>query len=115
ANSSQSLYIDKAISPLNGKPLLRTTDYGLRTTDQLKMCDEWMPVVELPLTLEQFHQLPRNPAYKYELIGGKAYLSPRPKHFHAQLDLAWFGAETAKLRDTTSIRPLVETDWPGLE
>src|SRR2546423_464085 len=30
------------------------------------MCDDWMPVIRLPLTLDQFHQLPRNPAYKYE-------------------------------------------------
>jgi GNAT superfamily N-acetyltransferase len=78
------------------------------------MCDEWMPVLELPLTLEQFHQLPRNSAYKYEFIGGKAYLSPRPKHFHALLDLAGFAEETAEVNDT-SIRPLTEADWPALE
>jgi hypothetical protein len=51
------------------------------------MCDEWMPKIELPLTKEQFHQLPRNPAYKYEYLNGKAYLSPRARHYHAVLDL----------------------------
>jgi GNAT superfamily N-acetyltransferase len=79
------------------------------------MCDEWMPVVELPLTLEQFHQLPRNPAYKYEFVGGKAYLSPRPKHFHALLDLAGLAEEPTELPGKTSIRPLTDDDWPGLE
>jgi len=78
------------------------------------MCDEWMPVLQLPLTLAQFHQLPRNPAYKYEYLDGKAFLSPQPKHFHALLDLAGFAEDTAELKDI-SIRPLTQEDWPGLE
>jgi len=73
-----------------------------------------MPVLQLPLTLEQFHQLPRNPAYKYEYLDGKAFLSPRPKHFHARLDLAGFVEEPVELTDA-SIRPLAEADWPVLE
>jgi GNAT superfamily N-acetyltransferase len=51
------------------------------------MCDEWMPYIQLPLTIEQFRQLPRNPAYKYEYLNQTVYLSPRPKHYHAVLDL----------------------------
>src|SRR2546430_11526935 len=51
------------------------------------MCDQWMPTIELPLSIEQFRQLPRNPAYKYEYLGGKAYLSPRARHYHAVLEL----------------------------
>jgi GNAT superfamily N-acetyltransferase len=51
------------------------------------MCDQWMPTIELPLTIEQFRQLPRNPAYKYEYASGKACLSPRARHYHAILDL----------------------------
>lgn len=51
------------------------------------MCDRWMPIIELPLTIEQFRQLPRNPAYKYEYLNGKAYLSPKARHYHAVLDL----------------------------
>ncbi len=46
-----------------------------------------MPTIELPLTIEQFRQLPRNAAYKYEYLSGKAYLSPRARHYHAVLDL----------------------------
>ena len=32
----------------------------------------------LPLTTEQFWQLPRHPAYKYEYFDGAVHLSPRP-------------------------------------
>ncbi len=46
-----------------------------------------MPVIELRVTPEQFNQLPRNPAYRYEYLDGIALLTPRPKHFHAMLDL----------------------------
>src|SRR5262245_30423804 len=54
------------------------------------MSDRWMPVIKLALSWEQFLQLPRNGAYKYEYIDGQAYLSPRPKHYHALLDLRGF-------------------------
>jgi GNAT superfamily N-acetyltransferase len=51
------------------------------------MCDDWMPTFRLTLTREQFERLPRNSAYRYELLDGQAYLSPRPVHYHALLDL----------------------------
>jgi len=51
------------------------------------MCDDWMPLITLPLTHEQFHQLPRNAAYRYEFLENQCFLSPRPKHYHALLDL----------------------------
>jgi GNAT superfamily N-acetyltransferase len=51
------------------------------------MCDDWMPLIRLPLSIEQFRQLPRNAAYRYEFLGGQASLSPRPRHYHALLDL----------------------------
>lgn len=51
------------------------------------MCDEWMPTLRLPMTWEQFRRLPRNSAYKYEYIEGEAWLSPRPRHYHAVRDL----------------------------
>src|SRR5262245_46678495 len=74
------------------------------------MCDEWMPVIELPLNREQFHQLPRNPAYKYELLGGRVVLTPRPKHYHLVLDL-----EARTQPSQPLIRRLSEEDWPRLE
>jgi GNAT superfamily N-acetyltransferase len=73
------------------------------------MCDEWMPTLALPLTAEQFHRLPRNPAFKYELFGGQAYLSPRPKHFHAVLELPPAPAE-----GPARLRPFQVADWEGL-
>lgn len=50
----------------------------------------WMPTLRLKMTLAQWQQLPRNPAYKYEYSDDTALLSPRPLSFHAALDLsAW--------------------------
>jgi GNAT superfamily N-acetyltransferase len=69
------------------------------------MCDEWMPTIELPLTWEQFHQLPRNPAYKYEYSEGKAFLTPRSRHYHAFLDL-----KPLLVPDGLEIHPLKPTD-----
>jgi hypothetical protein len=51
------------------------------------MCDDWMPTIRLRLTPEQFQQLPRHAAYKYEYLGGDALLSPRARHYHALLHL----------------------------
>src|ERR1700687_1667901 len=85
---------------------LRTTDYGLRT---LFMCDHWMPLVKLSLTMEQFHQLPRNGAYKYEYIGGQAYLSPRPRHYHALLEL-----QPRSVNAEVIVRPVVPGEGMNL-
>jgi GNAT superfamily N-acetyltransferase len=52
------------------------------------MCDEWMPSLRLPLSRREFQELPRHPAYKYEYLDGRAFLSPWPRHRHARLDLA---------------------------
>jgi GNAT superfamily N-acetyltransferase len=51
------------------------------------MCDKWMPTIQLPLTIEQYRQLPRNAAYRYEYLNGQAWLSPRTRHYHALLRL----------------------------
>src|SRR5262249_11930109 len=63
---------------------LLTTGYGPRTEF---MCDGWMPLLQLPITIAHFRQFPRNAAYKYEFLAGEAYLNPRPKHYHALLEL----------------------------
>jgi len=80
------------------------------------MCDEWMPVIELPLTGDQFLRLPRNAAFKYELIEGRVVLSPRPRHYHAMLDLAAAAAGPAPdADDGFQIRPVTAPDFPYLE
>jgi hypothetical protein len=73
------------------------------------MCDQWMPFLQLPLTIEQFYQLPRHAAYKYEYISGQAWLTPRPKHYHAMLDLRPIAAE-----EGVPLRLLQAADWDDL-
>jgi GNAT superfamily N-acetyltransferase len=65
------------------------------------MCDEWMPAIQLPVTMEEFRRLPRNAAYKYEYLNKTAYLSPRPKYYHAVLELSSMEHE-----DSVQICPL---------
>ena len=83
------------------------------------MCDEWMPTIKLPLSKEQFQQLPRNPAYKYEYLDGLAYLSPRARHYHAALDLSARPAEDPAVLSTPingfgeGDSSLLARDYPG--
>ncbi len=51
------------------------------------MSSRWMRSIRLPIRSEQFYQLPRHPAYKYEFLKGVAYITPRPRYYHAVLDL----------------------------
>jgi GNAT superfamily N-acetyltransferase len=39
------------------------------------------------MSIQEFHQLPRHAAYKYEYLDGEAWLSPRPRTYHALLEL----------------------------
>jgi GNAT superfamily N-acetyltransferase len=80
------------------------------------MCDEWMPPIRLPLTPEQFHQLPRNSAYRYEYFDGQAHLSPRPKHFHCLLELQpWSEACGQPADQGPQLRRVGGDDFAGLE
>lgn len=56
------------------------------------MDKHWIPLLRLPLTLEQFRQMPRHPAYRYEYLHREAHISPRPRYCHAVLDLKTFRA-----------------------
>jgi GNAT superfamily N-acetyltransferase len=73
------------------------------------MCDEWMPTIRLPLTIEQFRQLPRNAAYRYEYLNGQAWLSPRTRHYHALLRL-----EPIPAGNGIPVRPLRAGEVPAL-
>jgi GNAT superfamily N-acetyltransferase len=68
-----------------------------------------MPTLELDLTPEEFQQLPRHAAFRYEYRGGKAVLTPRPCHFHAILDLK--PSETVA---DAGIEPINEQDFSDL-
>jgi hypothetical protein len=64
--------------------------------------------VELIITIDEFHRLPRNAAYKYEYFGGRGVLSPRPKAFNCVRDLSPVGA------DPVEVRPLSRAEAPQL-
>ncbi len=68
-----------------------------------------MPAIKLPLTWEEYHQLPRNPAYKYEYLEGTAYLSPRPRHYHALLRL-----RPMEVPAEVTLRPVRPEDFSSL-
>jgi GNAT superfamily N-acetyltransferase len=80
------------------------------------MIDDLFRSIDLPISIEEFHALPRNPAYKYEFFGGRAVLSPRPKCYHATLDLQP-RPPTGPIdlrHKSVSIRPLRDDDWDAL-
>lgn len=79
------------------------------------MCNDWFSLIKLPLTLEQFHHLPRNPAYKYEYIKGEAWLTPRPKHYHALLELKPAPVRSVvDAQEEVTLRRLEAADWDSL-
>jgi GNAT superfamily N-acetyltransferase len=73
------------------------------------MCDDWMPAIRLPISLDEFHQLPRNPAYRYEYFRDHALLTPRPKHYHALLPL-----EARSVNAEVSVRQARSQDFSDL-
>jgi GNAT superfamily N-acetyltransferase len=79
------------------------------------MSAEFFRTVQLPLGPEDFRRLPRNPAYKYELIGGRTWLTPRPRWYHALLDLTRTEiSETVASQEAITFRPLQTDDWEDL-
>ncbi len=75
------------------------------------MCDEWMTALQLPLTADQFRRLPRNPAYRYVWLDGTAWINPRPRYYHALLDLRGPWPDQAAV----PLRPVLPDDWEALE
>jgi hypothetical protein len=80
------------------------------------MIEKWYSSLKLPLTFEQFAQLPQNRAYKYEYWDDQAWLTPRPQSHHAMLDLASFARPIAGMatEEALAIRPLADEDWDRL-
>ncbi|HYV39812.1 MAG TPA: GNAT family N-acetyltransferase [Gemmataceae bacterium] len=77
------------------------------------MCDEWMPALKLRITSQQFHQLPRHAAYKYEYFEGHAHLTPRAKFYHALLDMDQF--TPTQPPGNVTIRLMQDDDVSNLE
>ncbi len=82
------------------------------------MLDRWFSVIKLPLSWRQFHQLPRNPAYKYEYWEKTAWLSPRPKFYSARRPLQASAGDPPPEIDVHGgairFRRLEDRDWPRL-
>jgi GNAT superfamily N-acetyltransferase len=79
------------------------------------MCDEWMPILRLPLTLAHYQQLPQHPAYKYEYSDGQLLLTPRAKFYHARLDLEAFRRRAMPLPEPEiRLRPARADELPDL-
>jgi GNAT superfamily N-acetyltransferase len=70
-----------------------------------------MERLELRLTPDEFARLPRSAAYKYAYHDGSAWLNPRPRYYHARLDLAAAALDGAA---SVPIRPLAAGDWDAL-
>jgi GNAT superfamily N-acetyltransferase len=75
------------------------------------MCDEWMCGLQLVLTAEQFRQLPRNTAFRYDYLNGTGHVTPRPKHYHALLDLEGITEEEV---EGVLVRRVHPDDWDPL-
>jgi hypothetical protein len=76
------------------------------------MSERQFRLIELGISLDEFHRLPRNPAYKYEYFEGRAVLSPRPKYHNAVLDLSAFAADGAG--PAVTVQPLRKREIPKL-
>ncbi len=68
------------------------------------------PRLELPLTIEQFHTLPRNAAYKYEYLEDRAILTPRPTCYSCVRD-----AEPFTPPQRYRLEPLTAREIPEME
>jgi GNAT superfamily N-acetyltransferase len=73
--------------------------------------DSWLSPLRLSLDADQFRLLPRNPAFRYELHHGQVWISPRPRYYHARLDLSDAEFDGAA---NVPLRPLAADDWAAL-
>src|SRR5215210_3797200 len=79
------------------------------------MVDRWFFTIKLPLTFEQFETLPKDAAYKYEYFDDTAWLSPRPKSYHALLELQPQEVPSSvDAQEPVVIRRLADGDWEHL-
>jgi GNAT superfamily N-acetyltransferase len=72
-----------------------------------------MSMLELRMEPDEFRRLPRNPAYRYTYFAGSAWLNPRPRYYHALLDLSSLPPESGGLTPA-ALRPVRPDDWEAL-
>jgi GNAT superfamily N-acetyltransferase len=73
-----------------------------------------MSPLELRMEPDEFRRLPRNPAYRYTYFAGSAWLNPRPRYYHALLDLASLPREPGRPTPAVRLRPFGPDDWEAL-
>lgn len=75
------------------------------------MTHEWLQTLELPVSFDQFCRLPRNASFKYEYFGNTAWINPRPRYYHARLNLE---APLPEGNAEVLVRPWTGDDWEAM-
>src|SRR4051812_43330300 len=70
--------------------------------------------IRIPLSIEQFRMIPRNPAYKQEFLDGEMIVSQRPDLNACLLSLVVPTPWLVDDQDVATVRPLTEGDWDAL-
>ncbi len=74
-----------------------------------------MRPLRLALSRDDFDELPRHPAYRYEYVNGEVLITPNPRFYHCRLDLESGPADDGRTRPWPGlVRPLREDDWNDL-
>ncbi|MBL8848276.1 MAG: GNAT family N-acetyltransferase [Planctomycetaceae bacterium] len=73
--------------------------------------DRWFPRIAIPMSWEQFRQLPQHPAYRYEYLEGRARLTARVRRYHALLSLPDRPTRAVEPGTGVILRPLTASDW----
>ena len=100
-------------------PKLRKEKLKRRKRPGDSMRTEWMRMTEMMMGIEDWRRLPRNAAYKYEYVEGKAQITPEPVCFDVVLKFKRFRSDVARgqWRSDLRVRRMVDRDseaLPGL-
>lgn len=79
------------------------------------MAQDGMRGLELAISFDQFRELPRHPAFKFEYFNDRAWINPRPRYYHACLNLHESRDECPEGIDRRcQVRPLEAANWEQL-
>lgn len=78
------------------------------------MLEDWFKHMEVPMPLADWRRLPRNAAYKYEFVEGKALIFPEPTCADVVLDLRTFSPPAPDPREEWLLREMTSDDWNSL-
>ena len=67
--------------------------------------------IRIPMTIEQFRKIPRNPAYDQVFLDGEMIVTERRGYNHCVLSLGEPTPWLVNAQDIVTIRPLTEGDW----